>query len=253
MNTIFHRLSRLILVLSLLGAGNTEYAQQKEHQPEPIEKNDSFRINKSSFLLPQALPKWHYYHSISLSYVVVPNEWARDDINAPMLVYSGKFSLPLGFNFQASLSTLGISNKVNFGPFWNHSLNNFHFGVGYQLAYDFGYLGSFGYQTKFTGWEQQPSVVLGYSFKQTAVTLRGDLYYTNSIDFIEGGHSFPIWNSFINGYGVSACYEQRLYKNKVMSFGIKLNYMKYHIIAWPAFPVNQYRYYVPEFQLGINL
>ena len=242
----------IFIAIVLLGSGQYVHAQQKNNTAKITPGNDSFHIKSASFLLPQALPKWHYYHSISLSYVVVPREWTLDDINAPMLVYSGKFSLPFGFNMQASLATLGISNKFNFGPFWNYSIKNYHFGIGYQFAFDFGYLGSFGYQTKFTGWEQQPSILAGYSFKQSALTLRCDLYYTNSIDFIEGGHSFPIWNSFMNGYGINASYEQRLYKNKVMFFGIKLNHIRYHIIAWPAFPVNQYRYYVPEFQLGFN-
>jgi hypothetical protein len=30
-----------------------------------------------------------------------------------------------------------------------------------------------------------------------------------------------------------------------------MNDIKYHIVAWPALPVNQYRYWVPETQIGI--
>jgi hypothetical protein len=247
-----HIFLKIILITCLIPAAIRCTAQADEHGVKMSSDYDSFNIKSKSFLLPQALPKWHYYHSLSVSYVVVPREWTLDDINAPMLTYSGKFTLPLGINMQASLATLGISNRLNFGPFWNYSINNFHFGLGYQFAFNLGYLGSFGYQTKFTGWEQQPSIIVGYSCPKAALTLRADLYYTNSVDFIEGSHSFPIWNSFTNGYGLTGTYEQRLYKNKVVSFGVKLNYVRYHIIAWPAFPVNQYRYYVPEFQIGIN-
>jgi hypothetical protein len=129
-----------------------------------------------------------------------------------------------------------------------------HFGIGYQLVYDFGNLNQSGYRTKFSGWGQQPSITAGYSFKKIAIILRGDLYQTNSVDFVEGGHSVPMWSSsFINGYSVSASIEQRVYRNKLISVGIKLNNIRYHFLAWPAFPVNNYRYWVPEFQLGIKL
>jgi len=46
--------------------------------------------------------------------------------------------------------------------------------------------------------------------------------------------------------------EQRLWANRLFSFGVKVAHIKYHIVAWPAFPVNNYRYYVPEFQLGLK-
>ncbi|WP_448699273.1 hypothetical protein ACFGVR_20075 [Mucilaginibacter sp. AW1-3] len=212
---------------------------------------DTFDIKNSSFLLPQALPKGKYYQEVAILQVVVPKDWTTENITAPMLSYAGKYTLPYGFNLQASLATLIISYRLNLGPFWNYSVNNFHFGAGYQVAFNYGFLKQFGFNTQLNIWEQQPSLTAGYSFKTMAVILRGDMYYTSSLSQTQAGHTIS-YPSLLNGFSISGNLEQRLWKNRLMSFGVKLNYLRYHIIAWPAFPVNQYRYWVPEFDLGLS-
>jgi len=235
-----------LLVLSSRAQDNK--ASTSHDQPS----TDSFDIRKSSFLLPQALPKGHYYHSLSLFYVIVPKDWAHDIIQAPMFSYAGKYTLPKGFNLQGSISTLVVSTRANLGPFWNYDLDRYHFGIGYQVAFNLGVLYEFGFHTVLTGWEQQPSITLGYSFDKSSVILRGDVYWTTALYLSDGKNTVPFTTSFINGYSLTASLEQRLWKNHVMSFGVKVNYLKYHILSWPAFPVNSYRYFVPEFQLGLN-
>jgi hypothetical protein len=211
-----------------------------------------FNIKNASFLLPQHLPKGQYSSALYLLNVVIPAAWTLDNIRAPMFCYAAKYTLPSGFNLQASLSTLIISNRINLGPFWNYSKGNYHVGVGYQVAFNYGVLNQFGFHTTLTGWEQQPSVALGYSFTKTAITIRGDLYYTSSLQVSEGGNVVPYNNDFLNGSSITISLEQRLWKDRVMSFGFKLSDLRYHILAWPAFPVNKNSYLVPEFQLGLN-
>jgi hypothetical protein len=214
--------------------------------------SDSFNIKDASFLLPQPLSSGKYSSAIYLLNLVTPKAWTLDNIKAPMLCYSAKYTLPHGFNLQASLATLFISNRINLGPFWNYSANNWHFGAGYQVVFNYGRLNEFGFKTTLTGWEQQPSATIGYSFKTMALTLRSDLYWTNALYVSEGDNMIPYTNGFLNGYSFSLNLEQRLWKNHVMSFGFKWSYLKYHILAWPAFPVNNNRYAVPEFQMGLN-
>jgi hypothetical protein len=238
-----------IVLLSIVKNG---YTQEKGSSPGKPIHDSSFDVRNSSFFLPQSLPSGKYYQDVSILYVVVPKDWTTETLNAPMLSYAGKYTLPHGFNVQASLATLFISYRLNLGPFWNYSSDHYHFGAGYQVAFNYGFLNQFGFNTTLTIWEQQPSISAGYSFKKVAVTLRGDMYYTNSVKETQGGHTVPYSTSSINGYSVMATVEQRLWKARMMSFGFKLNYLRYHIIAWPAFPVNQYRYYVPEFHLGLS-
>jgi hypothetical protein len=235
----------LALIILSFGALHEICAQKKDIAQQ-------FDIKAASFLLPQPLPAGKYSHQIAIYYVVPPKDWTLDIVKAPMFNYTGKYTLPKGFNIQGGISTLVVSNRFNLGPFWNYSINNFHLGVGYQIAYNLGVLKSFGFHTIFSGWEHQPSVTVGYNFARTAVTFRGDLYYTTALYLSEGGYTVSSADPFMNGYSLTGSFEQRLHKKRVMSLGLKINYMRYHIIAWPALPVNSYRYFIPEFQVGLN-
>ncbi len=214
-----------------------------------------FDSKTGSFWLPSQRSKGTYEHSLSIFYVVVPKAWSLDNVNAPMFNYAGRYSLGKGFNLQGSLATLFVSNRASVGPFWNRSFGHLHFGVGYQMVFNYGILKEFGFNTVLTGWEQQPSVALGINFPNYAVTIRGEVYYTSSFYLSEGGNvvSFKSFrNGGLNGGSITTTLEQRLWKDRVMSYGVKLAMVRYHIVAWPALPVNTYRYFVPEFQIGIK-
>lgn len=225
---------------------------QKEGGSVAKDSVGEFDIKNLSFLLPQPLPAGKYSHALAVYNVIVPKDWALDNIQAPFFNYSGKYTLPHGFNLQGSLSTLIISNQIKLGPFWNYSVDHYHFGIGYQVVFDYGVLNQFGFKTILTGWEHHPAVVAGYSFKKSAIILRADMYYTSVLHLNEGGNVLTVSNGFRNGYGLTATLEERLWANRLFSFGIKVARIKYHLVAWPAFPVNDYRYYVPEFQLGLK-
>jgi hypothetical protein len=180
----------------------------------------AFDIRDHSFLLPQVRPAGKYSHAIYLLYVVPPKDWTLDAIVAPMFNYTGKYTLPKGFNVQGGVN--------------------------------FGILNQFGFNTTLTGWETQPSLAAGYSFGKTALTIRGDLYNTLDISVSEGGNTISNNETFINGYSVTTSFEQRLTRKRVLSIGFKMNYLRYHIVAWPALPASKYRYFMPEFQVGWN-
>jgi hypothetical protein len=243
------KLPKVITVLLLLFTVSYSYAQTGASNAK--KDTDNYDVRSASFFLPQALPAGKYSQNVSVLYIVVPKDWTTEAITAPMLMYSGKYTLPLGFNLQASLATLFISYRLNFGPFYTYTSGNYHFGFGYQVAYSYGLLHHFGFNTTVNVWEQQPSASFGYSFKKAALVLRTDLYYTNSLHENQAGYTIS-YPSFSNGYSVSATLERRLWKNRLLSIGTKFSFIKYHILAWPAFPVNPYQYWVPEVDLGLS-
>jgi hypothetical protein len=214
---------------------------------------DSFDIKTASFFLPHSVSRNGYQHAISANFVVLPKDWTLDAINAPMFFYEGKYSFTNGIDLQGSLATLFISNRVLLGPFWHHTVGNYHFGAGYQVAFNYGFLNHFGYKSRLIIWETQPSVSVGYSFEKTALTFKFSLCHTNSIHETHGGHTINYNESFVNGYTGSLHYEQRLTRNKIIFLGFKLDNFRYHIIAWPAFPVNGFQYWIPEIQIGTVL
>jgi hypothetical protein len=241
-----------LFFLSTCGIAETCYGQRTDSASPPGSTIDSFDIKKVSFLLPQPLPAGKYTQTFTIQYLVLPRDWVTTILKAPVFTYAGKYTLPYGFNLQGGLQTLFISNRFTLGPFWNYSSGNYHLGLGYQAVFNLGFLNEFGFSTQITGWEQQPSVTLGYSFKTMAVILRGDMYWANGFHIRDGENVLPYTKSFINGYSVSANLEQRLWKNRIMSAGVKIYNCKYNFIAWPAFPVNSYKYWFPEFQLGLE-
>lgn len=212
----------------------------------------TFDIKDHSFLLPQSAKAGKYSHAIYLLYVVPPKDWTLDAVVAPMFNYTGKYTLPKGFNIQGGISSLIISNRLNLGPFWNYSSDRFHIGVGFQMAFNFGILNQFGFNTILTGWESQPSLTVGYNFGKTALTMRVDRYNTLDITVSEAGNVISNNESFVNGYSLTTSFEQRLTKKRTMSLGFKMNYLRYHIVAWPALPASKYSYFMPEFQVGWN-
>jgi hypothetical protein len=238
--------SRTILLFTLLVSCFFSFGQKKQ--------SDTFEIHKASFHLPQPLPGGHYSSSISVIYVVTPRDWTDDIVAAPMFSYQAKYTLPKGFNIQGSWSSLIISNRFTLGPFWNYQFSKDNYvALGWNVAWNYGRLYQFGFATTLTGWEQQPSIIFGHAFAKTALTVRGDLYWTSALYISEDKNVIPVTNGFVNGYSLSASFEQKLYKNRALSLGLKMDYIQYHIIAWPAFPVNGKRYWVPEFQVGLNL
>ena len=238
--------SRTTLVFIMLISCLSGFGQKK-----PV---DTFDIHKASFFLPQPLPGGQYSSSISVLYVVTPKDWTLDNVTAPMFFYQAKYTLPKGFNVQAGLQSLIISNRMYLGPYWNYKLdNNNYVGLGYNVAFNFGVLNQFGFATTLTGWEQQPSISIGHMFARTAVSFRADLFWTTALNITEDKHTISSGNPFINGYSFSADFEQKLYKNRAISFGLRMDYVQYHIVAWPAFPVNGKRYWMPEFKIGLNL
>lgn len=247
----YKRLASILLLVfcfsptfSFAGENNLETADET--------KTDTFDIKNESFLLPQSQPSGKYSSAVYLMNIFVPPDWTLDIIKAPMLGYSGKYTLPYNLNIQATLATLVVSTRIDAGLWWNHSINNFHFGAGYHIAFNYGILNQFGFHSELTGWEHQPALAAGYSFNKMALTIRGDVYVTEALYLSEGGYTIPYTNNYVNGFSITTSLEQRLVKNKVMSVGFKWNYLRYHILAWPAFPVNNNRYSVPEVTLGYN-
>ena len=169
-------------------------AQQSGANGQQAASPDSFDIKQHTFDLPQALPPGKYHHALGVVYVVVPRDWATDLVNAPMFSYSGKYTLPKGFDAQFNYVTLIISNRILLQPWWNYDMDHFHFGVGYGLAFNFGFLNQFGFNTYLTGWEQQPSLKVGYNWQKTALVVRGDLYWTNALYITEGKNTIPYTN-----------------------------------------------------------
>ena len=216
---------------------------------------ERFEIRSQAFYLPATQPNKTFKHNIGLADFFLPSDWTNVNLNAPMLTYSARYYLPARFSIEGGIHTLYVANKFSLGHNWNHSFNDhFHFGVSYLAAYNLGILhDDYQFATIVTAITYSPSIAFGYSTKETAFTLRGGIEHLSNVNFQTGSNVVTDHYSFINGGYIKATMEQRLWKHHVISFSVEIDRMQFVIVAWPAYPVNNKRYIIPQTTLAITL
>src|ERR1700692_1911121 len=95
-----HKVVEIIFIIGLAITDKYTYGQQMEVKYKMAPDYDSFDIKSVSYLLSQAHLQWRYYHTFSVSYLDIPAAWVLQKINAPLITYNAKFSLPYGFDLQ---------------------------------------------------------------------------------------------------------------------------------------------------------
>ena len=223
------------------------------YSQDDVVLNDTLDIKTKTFLLPNRTASGEFRHMISITRYFLPSDWTNIAVNAPMFNYIARVSLPLGFSVEGGISTLVVSNKFMLSPRWTYSRNNFHAGVSYQYGYNLGFLNERGFPTLVTSWSRLPSISLGYSFPRSAITLKAGLEYIGDIFYQTGENVTRSSNFELNGSFIGAILEQRLTKKHLMTFGFEINHVNFVMLAWPAFPVNNKTYYVPQVTWGYTL
>lgn len=216
---------------------------------------DRFSVRSAAFYLPATQPAKTFKHIIGLADFFLPSDWTNVNLNAPMLNYSARYYVPANFSVDASIHTLYVANKFTMGLNWNHSFNeHLHAGISYSGSYNLGILhDDYQFATIVTALTYSPSIAIGYSTKETAFTLRGGIEHLDNVYFKTGSNVVKDHYSFINGAFLKITMEQRLWKHHVLSFGVEIDRMQFVIVAWPAYPVNNKRYTIPQVTLGITL
>ena len=208
------------------------------------------------FIYPQSIHAGDYFSTIGLLTASLPEdqvEEASSMIRGPLFTYQGLYGLENNFQLYGGVYTNIITFHFSVGPKWGLTFNKFAFKVGYDIAYWFGKLEQFGFQSKIRGWISYPNLALGYEFKKFAISVKGELiiltHLTEKQDNIEISTNR---NSFA-GMTLGIYIEQPLWKKNYMLFGLKINYTKFYYPTWAAFATFDRYLYIPEIVLGINL
>ncbi|CAN5611785.1 hypothetical protein BH10BAC4_BH10BAC4_21790 [soil metagenome] len=215
-----------------------------------LSSKDTFDIKTKTFFLPNRTSNRDFRHMISVTRYFLPSDWTNIAVNAPMFNYTARYSLPMGFSIEGGISTLFVSNKFMLGPRWSYSRGNFHVGISYQYGYNLGFLNEWGFSTLVTSWSHLPGVSVGYNFRRSAITLRAGLEYIGDIYYKTGENVTTTSNFKLNGSNLAAILEQRLTKNHLMTFAFEIDHVNFVMLAWPAFPVNNKTYFVPQVTWG---
>jgi hypothetical protein len=213
----------------------------------------AFDIAKASLYYPHRYVPGTFRMELAMSQVKLPFDWLETAMTAPLFHFHVNYGLPKNFSVDGRLSSLLISNQITLGPRWQFQKDRASFNLGYDLAYAFGFLNQFGFDTSVQTWINYPNFSVGYRFKDVAFTFKSELAVITSFSSKQGENVVATNSNVYNGFTVALYMEQRVHKNKVLVLGFKNSYAKYHFMAWPAFSTFNRFYNIPEFYIGLIL
>jgi len=227
-----------ILLLSYLGTGI--FAQ-------PI--NDP---GTQSFLYPQRMQSGYLKYFAGMSMANLPEDVVESDdlFRAPLFKFNALYGLPKNFLLDGSLNSNIVTWHISLGAKWNYVFNKFSFALGYDVAYLFGGLRSFGFDSSIRGWMNYPNLAVGYEFSKFTVSVKGELVLVTSLtqtaDDLEVASDL---NTF-SGYTLTLAVEQPLWKDNYFLVGMKINWVKFYYPQWAAFSTFDRLFFIPEFTVG---
>ena len=208
------------------------------------------------FIYPQPLPNGNYTSYVGLLVAGLPEdqvEEASTMIRGPLFNYQGLYGLPHNFRIYGSINTNIITYHFSIGPKWGLSFEKYTFAIGFDIAYWFGQLEHFGFQSKIKGWISYPNLTVGYDFENFAISVKGELIILTSLKEKQEDVEIETDRNSFAGATLGIYIEQPLWKDNYMLFGLKMNFTKFYYPTWAAFATFDRYLYIPEIVLGINL
>lgn len=206
----------------------------------------AFDLTSKSMRFPHQYKKWGFQTSVGFSMVKPPFDLVENAIQAPLVNFHTTFGMPLGFSLEGDITTLVVSNQIALGPRWNFIYKNFSFNLGYDLAFLAGWMKFGGFNNTGTGWVHYPNASIGFKTRDVAFTLKGEVVILGQIMLKAGDNEVDRKKDYFNGGTLALYVEQRLWKDKVLTIGLKDNYVKLYWPCWFLFTTFDRYYHVPE-------
>jgi hypothetical protein len=213
-------------------------------------------IDKSTTEFPDAMKPYDWRLSLGYASIKMPTDVYLEGAAArfPLIKFAAVMGLPSNFLLDGKINTELVTNQFLLGARWVYDLDkNLHLDVGYSLAFLYGQLKEFNYDSKISGWYSYPSVALGYDFGKLALTFRGTLSFINSMQSTSGTTTVDFAVNRGNGFNYRITLEQRFYKTTTVGIGFQMNYVKFYYPEWLMFPTFDRYYWIPELQIMFSL
>jgi len=208
------------------------------------------------FIYPQPSMDGKYFSFVGLIAAGLPEdqvEEASSLIRGPLFNYQGLYGLPNNFQIYGAAYTNIITFHFSVGPRWGLTYDKFAFNIGYDIAYWFGQLEQFGFQSKIKGWISYPNLTVGYNFDKFAISVKSELILLTSLTEQQDEIEIDSDQNTFAGVTLGFYIEQPLWKDNYMLFGLKMNITKFYYPTWASFATFDRYLYIPEIILGINL
>jgi hypothetical protein len=205
---------------------------------------------------PGIMQPYEWRFSLGYSSIKMPTDVYLEAAAArfPLFKFAAVMGLPENFLLDGKVNTEFVTNEFNLGARWVYKFNDqLHADVGYSIAYLYGQLKQFAYDSKISGWTSYPSIAVGYNWGSLALTLRGTLSLINSMQSTSGTTTVDFAMERLNGFYYRVTLEQRFYKNTTVGIGFQVNYMRFYYPEWLMFPTFDRYYWIPEFQVMFSI
>jgi hypothetical protein len=228
-------LRSLTILLLLFYYVSTVHAQQ-------------FDMNDNTFFFPHTYKYHQMISSLGLSTAKLPEDVVETDdiIRAPLFSYRMKYGLPENFVAEGGVETNIVTWQFSAGPKWNYQIDRMGFSVGADIAYWYGQLKQFGFDTKYYGWTLYPNLSAGYQFDKFTISLKSEAVLNLAEKSTQGGLEISDNLDFYNGWTIGVYLEQPLWKDHFVVLGIRSTFLKFYYPLWAAFSTFDRTYYIPE-------
>jgi len=205
---------------------------------------------------PAAMTPGEWRFSLGASSIAMPEDIVLETatIRWPIIKFAAVMGLPSNFVLDAKIATQIVTNHFELGGKWIYEFSDeLHANAGYSLAYFYGQLKQFGYDTKIHGWFSYPSLGIGYDFGELTLTAIGTISFINSLSSTSGEVETTFKANRFNGFFYRISIEQPFYKTTTIGLAFQLNYLRLYYPEWPLFPALDRYYWIPELQFWLTL
>jgi hypothetical protein len=205
-----------------------------------------------SFLYPQRLQSGNLKFLAGMSLANLPEDVIESDdlFRAPLFKFHALYGIPKNFSIEGSLNTNLVTWHFSLGPKWNYVFDKLSFALGYDVAYLFGGLKQFGFDSSIKGWMNYPNVAIGYKFSKFTISVKGELVLVTSLTETADDLEVESDINTFSGYTLTTVVEQALWKENYFLVGLKINWVKFYYPQWAAFSTFDRLFFIPELTVG---
>ena len=244
-----NRISKYQIILILLVSYNSLLSNSISIS-SPSLPQDTIRRYTS---IPAHLKPKESQTSVAVLFTQIPYDWIENAVEVPLFKVNNKLGLPYGLSLESSFQTIVVSNQIRSGPHWNYQSGKLSFGAGLEGEFMFGKMKVAGFNNKTWGWSVYPCIQAGYTIRDIAISLNGELEFIKSLKETSGNEEIVNSRNMFSGISLSLFIEQPLWKNHLVILGFVNNFQKVFFPAWPSFSTFDRRYYIPQFYFGLVL
>ncbi len=213
-------------------------------------------VSPGSFYYPARAETWSVKPMFDMVFARVPYDVVEENqtFRWPLFSLRGLVTLPEHFAVQADISTNIVNFNFLLGPKWQYQVSDrIATFVGADVSFFTGRLNAGQIDQSAQGWFAAPTASIGYAFDNFTVTVKGELNYLLNLATRTGNVETDRSQNSYNGWCLALFVEQPLWKDNYVTFGVRMNHIKFYYQTWLLAPTFDKFYYVPEAVLGIRL